>query len=256
MGFSYKDWNGFFYPADMAARNYLAYYSRVFKAVEIDSTFYGTPKANTVERWAANTPEGFRFCVKTPRAITHDLGLEASTGLMHDFTTAMRGLGNRLGVILLQFPPSFHIDQLSTLKDFLGGLPEGFRYALEVRHQSWHLAQEAVSEMLAEAGVCWAATEYPGLPARILVTTDFLYVRWIGQHGAFESHTRERIDRSQHLQAWWEGMQTRLDAVTDVYGFFNNDYAGFAAGTANRFKEIAGLPREPLTPAQQGKLFE
>lgn len=256
MGFSYKDWNGYFYPADLAARNYLTYYSRVFNAVEIDSTFYGTPKAEYVGRWAASTPEGFRFCVKTPRIITHELGLVGAAGLMQEFVDTMRVLEERLGVILLQLPPSFSIEGFTNLKEFLAEMPQGFRYAVEVRHRSWHQAREKVAAMLAERGVGWAATEYPGLPARIDVTADFLYIRWIGQHGTFQHHTHERIDRSKHLQAWWAELQTHLDMVQDVYGFFNNDYAGFAAGTANRFKAIAGLPGQPLAPAQQGKLFE
>ena len=73
MGFSYPDWAGTFYPDTLAQRNYLGHYSRFFNAVEIDSTFYGTPRLTTVKRWATSTPADFRFCPKTPRMITHEV---------------------------------------------------------------------------------------------------------------------------------------------------------------------------------------
>lgn len=255
MGFSYKDWNGVFYPADMAARNYLGYYSRIFNAVEIDATFYGTPKVDTVQRWAAVTPEGFKFCVKVPRAITHDLALVGAWGLMTEFIGVMRGLGDKLGVILLQFPPSYTADQFPVLAEFLAELPNDLRFAVEVRDRSWYAAETDMEGMLATNGVAWAATEYPGLPGQVRPTAPFVYIRWIGQHGTFEHHTHERIDRSAELRRWWEHLQGILDGVEAVYGFFNNDYAGFAAGTANRFKSLVGLPLEEPKPPQQGRLF-
>ena len=104
MGFGYKDWSGVFYPADMSARNYLAYYSRIFNAVEIDSTFYGIPRVETIRRWVAVTPASFQFCLKTPNAITHDLKLVGASGLMSQFVETVRFLDEKLGVILIQFP--------------------------------------------------------------------------------------------------------------------------------------------------------
>ena len=75
MGFSYKDWAGTFYPKGLAMRDYLSYYSRIFNAVEIDSTFYGIPSREAVNRWKDRTPKEFKVCVKVPREITHDAGL-------------------------------------------------------------------------------------------------------------------------------------------------------------------------------------
>lgn len=255
MGFGYQDWRAGFYPPDLAARNYLTYYSRIFNAAEIDSTFYGTPRASTVQRWAAQTPPEFRFCLKTPRTITHDLGLVNAQGLMAEFVQAARLLGARLGAILLQFPPSFTAAQIDVLAAFLGQLPDGARYAVEVRDPSWYAPQLGLSAMLEESGVAWASTEYPGLPDRVELTAPFVYIRWIGQHGTFHRHTHEQLDRSQELQAWlarFRAMEARLDTV---FGFFNNDYAGFAPATANRFKSMLGLPVEPLKPPEQPRLF-
>ena len=75
MGFSYQAWSGAFYPNGLAGCDYLSYYSRIFNAVEIDSTFYGTPRHESVMRWKEAVPDGFRICVKVPRSITHDAEL-------------------------------------------------------------------------------------------------------------------------------------------------------------------------------------
>ena len=268
MGFSYADWSGVFYPADMPTRNYLAYYSRIFKAVEIDSTFYCTPRPATVRRWAAVTPPDFKFCLKTPRQVTHDQGLLNAGAEMTAFLDSVRPLEARLGAILLQFPPSFTAERAGELVGFLQSLPADTPFAVEVRDPSWYTPQrssgpqgngdydpQAFADVLRELGVAWAATEYPGLPRLIIPTADFLYVRWIGQHGAYPSHSYERVDRSAQLQAWWETIRENADQFAEVYGFTNNDYAGFAPATANRVKALAGLPVEDLTPPQQGKLF-
>ena len=68
MGFGYKQWLGVFYPAGMPAKNFLSHYSTRFDAVEIDSTFYGTPRPETVLRWRQTTPDNFTFCLKRPKS--------------------------------------------------------------------------------------------------------------------------------------------------------------------------------------------
>jgi len=260
MGFSYKDWKDVFYPAEMKAHRYLAYYSRVFNAVEVDSTFYGTPKRDTVRRWATLTPDGFRFCLKAPRQMTHEAVLIGIEDELSQFLETVRLLGDKLGVILFQFPPSFGAENLGRIEELLPSLPEDLRFAVEVRDQSWYTATDEkgvplLARALEEFGACWAATEYPGLPGRIRLTSRYIYIRWIGQHGSYTRHDHERVDRTPELQAWREQIWELLEQVDTVYGFFNNDYAGFAAGTANRFKELAGLPLESYKPPQQGTLF-
>jgi uncharacterized protein YecE (DUF72 family) len=254
MGFSYKDWEGVFYPASLNARDYLAHYGRVFNAVELDSTFYGSPKTETVERWATLVPPDFRFTAKTPRAITHDAPLRDGIGLMRSFVETMRLLGDRLGVILIQLAPDFAFDEIHTLSLFLRELPTDVRFAVEFRHASWHAT--ATGELLQRYSVAWASAEYIHMPRRIYVTTDLVYMRWIGRHGRYQSHSHERVDMSERLEEWRDQIEARSAGVSAVYGFFNNDYAGFAPGTCNRFKELAGLPTNPLQPPQQGRLFE
>jgi len=253
MGFGYKDWSGPFYPETMAQNNYLKHYSRYFNAVEIDSTFYGTPRVTTVKRWLTTTPDNFRFCLKTPRVITHEKGLRAAHLDMAEFTAVIRELGEKLGVILIQLPPSFGVDQFEVLDTFLGELPEDLSFSVEFRHHSWYQAR--TGQMLQSHNISWTATEYPGLPRDVKLSGPFIYFRLIGQHGQFGQHDYEQLDRSANLKWWYQQIQTYLETVEAVYGFFNNDYAGFGVGSCNQFKVLAGLPAPNLRPPQQGRLF-
>ncbi len=85
MGFSYQDWAGSFYPPGVKARDYLVHYSRVFNAVEIDSTFYGIPKSSSIVRWRDQSPSDFKICLKVPRSITHEAGLVGTQREMDRF---------------------------------------------------------------------------------------------------------------------------------------------------------------------------
>lgn len=260
MGFGYKDWERVFYPEGLFSRNYLKHYSKFFNAVEIDTTFYGTPRLGTVKTWAGVTPQDFRFCVKTPRRITHDLLLKNSNDEMDEFLNIVQNLGDKLGVILIQFPPSFTLQKYDKrLDEFLYYLRFGigggddFRFAVEFRHVSWYTDQTA--EVLGKYRICWVATEYPNLPEDIHRTSDIIYIRWIGQHGTYAHHDREREDKSRQLKQWWGRIKEQIDNVAAIYGFFNNDYSGHAPATCNRFKSVVGLPTKNLTPPQQVSLF-
>lgn len=260
MGFGYPDWEGEFYPSGMSSARYLSHYSQHFNAVEIDSTFYGTPRRTTIRRWGSLVPPGFRFCLKTPQQITHQRGLVKADVEMSEFSKVAMGLGENLGAILLQFPPSFGGENLGVLAEFLPVLSGGIRYAVEFRHPSWFVVPEgmeepAVAALLRQHEVAWAATDYPGVPPRIYLTSDFLYIRWIGEHGAYERHTHERADLTDRLVSWSEALAAKGEQVGMLYGFFNNDYAGFAPATCNRFKKILGLTVSDFRPPQQGRLF-
>ena len=286
MGFAYEPWRRVFYPDDASSRHYLAYYSQVFNAVELDTTFYGTPRESTVHQWAAQTPPDFQFCPKTPREITHERGLSLAQGAgdaIAAFLDVMRVFGSRLGPVLIQLPPSFDAKELPTLAAFLAALPTDIRFAVEVRHPSWYASSQTgpvtedrtgqlddgdlietgpifgdrsgLAHLLAQFHMTWVTLDYLALPKQITPTTNFLYIRWIGQHGRFVRRGREEIDVSAKLAWWWEQLQPHLQQIPAIYGFFNDDYAGYAPTTCNRFKALAGLPIvEPEIP-QQGKLF-
>lgn len=135
-GWHYGHWVGPFYPEHMPAAERLRYYADHFDTVEVDTTFYRLPKADTVEDWRRTTPLDFLFTAKASRYTTHMKKLRepaASTTLLFD---VLDGFGDKLGPILFQLPPGWHVDE-GRLEAFLAALPEGRRYAFELRDDTW-----------------------------------------------------------------------------------------------------------------------
>jgi len=236
----------------MQPRSYLAHYSQFFDAVEIDSTFYGTPTPEKVKGWHAATPPNFTFCLKTPRAITHDAPLTRGVEEMHTFIDIAALLGAKLGPILIQFGPDFAFDRSKELAAFLAHLPTDKRFAVEFRHRSW--AREETAVLLRQHNICWTAADYIYLPKQIVRTTDFLFLRFIGPHGQYATKDKELVDKTSDLQGWHKQIQQQ-EGITAVYGFFNNDFSGHSPTTCNRFKEIVGLDVGEIRPYQQRRLF-
>jgi uncharacterized protein YecE (DUF72 family) len=253
IGFSYPEWKGSFYPVGLPANQSLSYYSKIFNAVEINTTFYGAQSRSQIERWASATPEDFCFCLKAPKRVTHELRLQNAEAEMRAFVEASRGLGDKFGAVLIQLPPSFKIDEMPALAAFLPTLPQGPRYAIEFRHTSWHVPQTA--DLLRKHAVCWVATDYVNLPVEIVPTTNFLYIRWIAEHNVIQHPGHEVIDRTERLQDWIGRVQMNLEGIEHIFGFFDNDYAGHAPATCNRLKTMLGLPVIPSSGEEQGRLF-
>lgn len=254
MGFGYKDWEGVFYPEGLNSRDYLAYYGHFFNAVEMDSTFYGSPKPEYVQRWAQVTPSEFIISPKMPRSITHERRLQGADEETASFLDTMRGLGEKLGPILIQLPPDFTYDKLGALFAYLRHLPRDLRYAVEFRHRSWHRA--GTGQLLQDYDICWASTEYIYMPQRVYVTTDFIYIRWLGRHGTYETKDHERVDKTERLEEWVADVEERSqEGAQTVYGFFNDEYAGFAPATCQKLKRLLNLPTKPLTPPRQSRLL-
>lgn len=233
MGWSYADWNGIFYPNETAARDAIALYARAFQAVEIDSTFYGTPREATVKHWKTSTPNSFVFCPKVPRAITHDAGLIDVLEPLREFTRTMRLLGAKLGPMLLQMPPDFTRAELPALRDLLPVLAElqdpAVRFAMEFRHRS--LLGEDVSELLRQHNVALVSADYAPMPKRFDPTADFAYLRLIGGTALFRITARRR--------------QTRRPTSKSGPGPFAPTKTNFAPPTFSATMTTKATPRIP-----------
>ena len=131
-GFSYPPWRGGFYPPKAKPAEFLAWFSERLPSVELNTTFYQLPSEEQLRRWATQTPPEFRFAVKMSRRITHGGRLE----LLSTFTEQVRALGERLGPILIQFPPTRTRDD-GLLRLLLDSLDPELEYAFEFRHDSW-----------------------------------------------------------------------------------------------------------------------
>ncbi len=253
MGYGYDDWKNVFYPPHARPGSYLRWYAKIFNAVELDTTFYGIPPKKRVLRWRDQAPQGFMFCPKTPREITHSSKLDSSTGEMRRFIASVRAFGPHLGPILLQFPPDWEVNQLGRLEKFADTLPEDLSFAFEFRHVSWN--RPAVRAWLARKRLGWVSTEYIIMPKELVRTAEFIYIRFIGRHGRYDRKDRVRRDVSPILANWLQQIRAQLDDTLAVFAFFNNDFSGHSPATANAFKQQCGLPiNEPEIP-RQGRLF-
>ncbi len=255
-GFSYPDWIGVFYPPGSRQEDYLPFYARVFDTVELDTTFYHPPKASVVRSWARHTPETFRFAAKVPQRITHDARLSQMGEHLDGFFKALEPLGPRLGPLLAQMPAEFtrDTDTVGLLDRFLSAKPADARIAVEFRHASWHVP--ATVESLRRHGAALAWTEWRALPRFAHVTADFLYLRWLGDRREIAKYDRVQIDRADSFGSWTSDLQRVLPEVREVYGYFNNHWAGHSPASANEMKRRLGLtPTEPRDWWPQRELF-
>jgi uncharacterized protein YecE (DUF72 family) len=178
-GYSYKPWQGAgrFYPEKLKSTEFLRYYAEHFNTVELDGIWYRLPTEHTVQGWLKQTPSSFIFSPKAHRQITHMHRLRPGAlpfvEMMLERLAPLINL-KRLGPILLQLPPNFKRDD-DRLKTFLEQVPRTVRWALEFRHESWHVQE--VEELLRHYGVSWAAADTDESPAEIRDTAEFWYVR-------------------------------------------------------------------------------
>ena len=238
-GFSFDDWVGPFYPEGTARKQYLEAYAQHFPIVEIDSTFYGTPRATTVQGWRERTPDTFLFSAKFPRLITHDKKLEGALGDAEAFIGVMQALGDKLSVLTLQFAYDFKPEQFDRLDNFLADLPDGLRYAVEVRNRGW--LNSDFGEMLSQHNAALVLQDLHYMPRLDWITADFTVIRWLGRRKDIDQFDRIRIDRSERLAMWAERVDSFLDQGIDVYGFFNNHFAGHSPESVRQFAEILGI---------------
>ena len=236
-GWSYADWEGTLYPVGTPPTGRLVEYVKHFATVEVDSTFYGTPKRSTVERWREVAPEGFLFAAKFPQEVTHERNLVNSRSEAESFVRTMQALEDRLGPLLLQLPPDFTVEGMEVLNAFLRELPEGPRYAVEVRHRSW--IGSDLPKLLRERGAALTLVDYPKMPRQEEATTDFAYIRWLGNRREFPSgHTHLKKDRDDDL-LWWASVVDRfLGEGKTVFAYANNHYQNHSPSTVEQFLEI------------------
>jgi uncharacterized protein YecE (DUF72 family) len=176
-GWSYKEWKGSFYPADLPADGMLRYYAGRFPSVEVNNSFYRVPSERVVMEWAEQAPPGFRFVLKASRRITHINRLTAADDSLEYFLKIANVLGERRGPTLFQLPPSLKKD-LPRLQEFLGRLPRNWSAAMEFRHATWY--SDDVYDALRSRDVALVAVdedEEEGPSSPLVPTASWGYVR-------------------------------------------------------------------------------
>lgn len=152
---AHRAWVGRLLPASTPVGGELTPYARLCTAVEGNTTFYALPDADTVDRWRGAVDADFRFVCKLPREITHDRRLRVDTATLTPAVERLAGLGDRLGPISIQLPPSFGPDDLGALDSFLAAVPADLPWAVEVRHPAFHdgsAEQRRLDELLHRTG--------------------------------------------------------------------------------------------------------
>lgn len=232
-GWSYKHWHdGVFYPADLKRGQELAYYVTVFDTVEVNSSFYHVPKESTLRGWRERTPQGFVFALKASRYLTHRLKLQDAQEPLELFCSRAELLGDKLGPILFQLPPSFHVD-LELLASFVALLPREARFTFEFRSDTWFC--DEVYGLLEEHNVALTVADAPRYPYVERATADFVYLRLHGHEKLYASDYSE-----EQLREWAGKMEAWVAQGRDVYCYFDNDLHGHAPANAATLRQMLG----------------
>lgn len=229
-GWHYNHWRGPFYPAELPATRFLEYYVGRFSAAEINNSFYKLPEEQTLADWSKATPNGFLFAVKGSRYITHMKKLKEGEKSVPQFLDRVKALGDKLGPILFQLPPHWgrNVDRL---REFLDALPNGYSYAFEFRDPSWFA--DEVDRALAAKNAAFCVYDFDGRQSPRTVTADFAYVRLHGPDGPYQGQYDDDT-----LRDWARVADDWAKQGRDVFCFFDNDEAGYAAQDALRLKQM------------------
>jgi uncharacterized protein YecE (DUF72 family) len=260
--FTAAGWEGSFYPAGMKPADFLTYYATKFDTVEVDSTFYRTPPVSTVKGWYAKTPPGFLFAAKVPQVVTHEKVLVDCDEEFRLFLKAMDSLQEKLGPLLLQFG-YFNKEAFASVNEFLARLaaflkklPEGYRFAVEIRNKNWLVP--ALVDALRQRRVALALVDQAWMPRPKQlfdrfdpITADFAYVRWIGDRKGIEKLTKTWdkavVDRTADLGQWVEVLRKVAERRIRILAYANNHYAGYGPGTIELFRSLWKRPNREKT---------
>lgn len=174
-GYSFKEWKGVFYPADLKADGMLSFYATKFPTIEINNTFYRLPKEHVLQEWSSQVPEQFTFAIKASQRITHHTRLKVESQSLVEYLLKNTGtLGDKLGPILFQLPPNLKKD-IPRLQNFLTYLPEDRRYTFEFRHESWF--DEDTFTVLRDRDIAMCVSESADLSCPLVCTASWGYLR-------------------------------------------------------------------------------
>jgi uncharacterized protein YecE (DUF72 family) len=225
-GWNYPHWKNVFYPGDLKPRDWLSFYANRFDTLELNVTFYRQPKVEVFRKWRDSVPPGFLFSMKMSRFITHIKRLKVDKASIDRFMEGATALGESLGVILIQLPPTLEFDR-ERVSSFLSLLDSRFRYAVEARNPGF--VNEEFFSLLRERNTAWCISESAGrYPYAEVVTADFVYLRLHGRESLYASSysDEELLGIKEKMLGWGK----------DTYAYFDNDAQGFAALNAGILK--------------------
>src|SRR3954469_17429449 len=257
-------WNGIFYPPSRGrAKGFdeLAFYAEHFNTVEVNSTFYGQPRPEVSQAWAARTPPGFEFSVKLYKKFTHPKMVDLEPATVFDIDEFKRGIdplasSGKLGALLAQFPPSFKSDAASL--GYLNSLLEafaGYELAVELRHRSWSDAFGETLSLLKTHGAAFVQIDEPKFKLSIAQNQlpnipTFYYMRLHGRNAAQWWKHDKSEDRYNYLYSageigeFVETVDAARAIVRKAYVYTNNHFSAKSVANAAMIKKQLGEPLE------------
>jgi uncharacterized protein YecE (DUF72 family) len=235
-GWSYKHWNGIYYPPELKPTEWLTHYSRQYSIAEINTSFYHMPKHQSVLNWMGKVPPHFKFCPKLSRYITHMKKLKEPEEPLERFFDVFAPMQPQMGPVLVQLPPSLKWDY-DRAEHFYGVLKKfysRYEFVLEVRHNTW-LENDSLNQMATyEVGL--VISQSGGVfPYSEMVTARNVYLRFHGPAALYASPYSDA-----DLDYFAGRMRTWLEEGHVVWAFFNNDIHGHAFRDAARLKARLG----------------
>jgi uncharacterized protein YecE (DUF72 family) len=267
-------WNGIFYPPKQArGRDFdeLRFYAERFNTVEVNTTFYGQPRANVTQGWVERTAPGFEFSVKLYQKFTHpDMTRDKTPIEQRDIDAFKAGIeplaaADRLGALLAQFPSRFK--DTPEARDYIAWLLQTFRgypVTVELRHRSWSDNPYPVFELLNAYNAAWTQIDEPKFKFSIRQdllpnVNTFYYLRLHGRNaGQWWQHEKSEdrynyLYSEQELKPFAEAAKTARAQVKKLYAYLNNHFAAQAVADASVLRHMLD---EPVTEPMPAELVE
>ncbi|WP_273445340.1 DUF72 domain-containing protein [Neolewinella agarilytica] len=205
-GWSMKEWVGKWYPDKTKTADYLKHYGEQFNTIELNTTHYRIPDAETIRRWYETVPADFRFCPKVPQSISHRNDFGMNGGELQQFVGSLDGLKEKMGCAFVQLPPYFGADRLRQLETFLDRWPRLLPLAVEVRHESWFadpFATEALMDALASRQIAAVITDVAGRRDVLhnYITAPRTMIRFVG-NGLIPTDYSRMEEWADKLKEW------------------------------------------------------
>jgi uncharacterized protein YecE (DUF72 family) len=232
-GWSYKHWKETFYPPKLKSTDWFDYYASFFNCSEINTSFYHLPKPKTVETWASKAPEGFLFCPKLSRYITHMKKLRDCKEPLLKFFEVFAPLQHLMGPVLIQLPPMLHF-HAHVAEEFFHELLfyKENDFVLEVRHESW-LQKEAIA-LLKKYKIGFVISQSDNVfPYAEFVTSKHIYIRFHGPGALYASGYNVEM-----LHAYAIKIKSWIKQRKKVWAFFNNDVHTHAIYDAQKLRSF------------------
>jgi uncharacterized protein YecE (DUF72 family) len=227
-GWQYSHWKGIFYPGELKPKDWLCFYAQHLNTLELNVTFYRQVRPLTFQKWYDTVPAHFLFSLKMSRFITHIKRLKVEKESVARFMDDAGLLKDKLGVILIQLPPSLKYDP-ALVTDFFELLDPAFKYTIEARNRSF--INDDFFSLLHARDIAWCIAESADrYPYDEAVTASFIYLRL---------HGRTELYASSYSDEELRGLAAKIRSwARKTYVYFDNDFSGYAVKNAMTLQEM------------------